>query len=158
MLATLFTYLQDRWTIRRLRRLIAIFGARTERWPQQDRDRFPAMKRHPALAQILSEAEALDALLDQLTSPEPSSDLHARIMSDWQRQVRPMASFQVPHEPLAAPRQRTLRAPYVLASLGLAMSVGAALNFTAVPAQPPEDELIAYLASASFALETYHDR
>ncbi len=158
MLATLFTYLHDRWTIQRLRRLIEIFGARTERWPQDDRDRFPAMKRHPALAQSLSEAEALDALLDLLTSPEPSSDLHARIMSDWHKQVGPMPSLQVRPEPLVAPARRTLRTPYILASLGLAMSVGAALNFTAVPAQPPEDELIAYLASASFALETYHDR
>jgi len=69
-------------TIERLRTLLEAYGARAERWPEDERA--------PALAFLASSAEAealrraaarLDAALDLLPAPEASADLMARVMA-----------------------------------------------------------------------------
>ncbi len=64
----------------RLREIIAAYGADPVRWPGIAADHADdLLRQYPRLRATLSEAQDLDAALDQLPAPEPSRALPARI-------------------------------------------------------------------------------
>jgi anti-sigma factor RsiW len=66
----------------RLEAILAIHGARPERWPQEMRARLSAfIDEEPAAARLFAEARALDRLLGAAPDPAPPYGLEARILA-----------------------------------------------------------------------------
>lgn len=77
--------------------IVQAYGADSARWPDQDRAAALEFSiRHDSAAQILTQAERLDAVLDSRFAPAPSDLLKSRILKQVRPQVRSEADQSAP--------------------------------------------------------------
>jgi len=103
-------------TISEFEALIAAYGANSARWPENRRvagERF--LKTNPDAQKLLQAETKLDAMLDTISTSEPSEILKARIMKAATGQVH------------SAPLENTPRRQYwkIAASFAVIVAVGA---------------------------------
>jgi anti-sigma factor RsiW len=109
-----------------LEAVLAIHGARAERWPQEMRARLSAfVEEDRAAARLLAEARALDRLLNAAPDPSPPHGLEARILA---------AAFQPRQRPVPVRTVRAMWPEATLLAASLFIGIVIGLSGTAMPA------------------------
>jgi len=115
-------------TLARFTELASAYGARPERWPEDERAAALALlEGSPDARARLAEASRLDALLDGVPAVTPSPDLAARVLAAAPRRA------SVHRLPAPRPAQTRWLAP---AALGMAAAAGLAVWLVRTPPQP----------------------
>jgi hypothetical protein len=115
-------------TIERFTELACAYGARPERWPDDERSAALALlEGSPDARARLAEASRLDALLDDVPAVPPSADLAARVLAGAPRRAT------VHRLPQARPAPKRWLAP---AALGMAAAAGLAIWLVRMPPVP----------------------
>ena len=124
--------------IQRFRQLLEGYGAREDRWPAAEREAALAFMRVSSDARRLhDEASELDRILDLAISPEPSSELAARVVATAGRAHSWGERLSVIAEEIW-PFGRQWQAAAIFASAAI---LGLALGTVPLPPTAGQDEL-----------------